>query len=228
MKNDKKTAADMLDYVQLKYGGAFAAEAFEERGLMPELYGSDRMLVHPAGQPDLPFYVYKKGKTDSYTDNYIEASLSVRYTAKHQREVMQLDQRDIAVKFRIGFAGALDDKSLLDADPDSALSAISHPSMLYLYAGVKGSKGDNRTESEFLHRLYQYMMELTDRDFTVVVGYIDEEDYEKADQLLRIAHTVNFSWAMLDDPDLPVAWFERRDNVQDASFFLQRLGGEQE
>ncbi|PZD94579.1 hypothetical protein DNH61_16560 [Paenibacillus sambharensis] len=227
MKNDKKTAAEMLDYVQTKYGGSFTAEAFEESGLMPELYGSDKMMVHPAGQPELPFYVYKKGKTDSYTDNYLEASLSVHYTDKHIAEVMQLDERDIAVKFRLGFAGTLDDKSLLDADPDTALSAISHPTMLYLYTGVKGSKGDNRTESEFLHRLYRYMMELTDRDFTVVVAYIDEEDYEKADRLLRIAHTVNFSWSMLDDPEVSVAWFERGDDVQDASFFLQRLGGEQ-
>jgi hypothetical protein len=214
-KDSNATSSEMLTYLEEKYDKKFEEEVYEEGStLFPELYGGDRMIAHPSENEDIPFYVNKNVESEGFNDNYLLADLSYRFTEKHKQAIETMDGRDKAVKFSVGCRPRPQDPNYLEASVEDIMEEFS--CNVSLNVAVKGEREGK--EEAFVRELYKYMEENTSM-FTVTVGYVKEDHFEEATELIRLAHTINFGWSQLGEGLFEYIYFESEDDINDPSFF---------
>jgi hypothetical protein len=226
--DDRKDAGDrreiqaMLEYLQDKYGGSFEAERLVKGSKwFAKMYGGDKLLVHPAGQPELPFYVHENVISEGYNDNYVMANFSVQFTKKHQQSIEELDSRIKGVKFGFGCANWPDSAEDLTIPVETFAQDLSYDCDLNLLVALvpEGDLDVDRDEN-FLYRLYDSMKKITNRYFFVSVGYVIEDQIDFAKEYIRLGHTRDYHWTQLEPPVVTRhIEFDRDDDIQDASYF---------
>lgn len=222
--SEKQMTKRMMSYLEEKYGGRFEKEYFEKGStLFPEMYGGAKMRVHPAGQPDLPFIMHKNTKSDGYNDNYPISFFSYQYTEKYKHEIEQLDDRDLIVKFALGFVEKPQRSEMLSVSVDEFVADKEREGLIFLYVGVP-VEGDRIPEDDKVlwEKVYEKIKSMTDRDFLVSIGYIEQENYEDALELVRIAYTINFSWKYIREGYIQDVYFERDLLISDPSYFEKK------
>lgn len=217
----KSTEKEMLSYLENKYRETFEIEKFEKgSSLFPELYGGEKMIVHLTKNNKIPFNVFKNINSKGYHDDYILSYFSYQYTEKHKQEIEKLDNREMAVSFSLGFSDRPQDPNLLNRSVDDFVNDPELKGSIFLYVALK-SESDQFTEqdSAFLYSLYTYMKGKTDRRFRVSVGYIKYDRFDDAQELLRMAHAINFGWSPLGKGVILTKGFEWDDPIQGPSYF---------
>lgn len=221
IKNNNNKTNDMLNYLKIKYGETFEVEKYEEGSvLFPELYGADKLLVHPVNNFQLPFYVFSNIKGNGFSDDYIVSKLSYEFTEKYKKDIEALDHREKAVKFAFGVSNPPEDPNYLKTSVDDFVDDATYDCDIYLYIAINSqSMQDIKNESTFLYKVYSYLKEKTDRNFEISVAYINKNNFADARELIRLGHAINFSWTMLEAGVLDKINFERKNNIKDASYF---------
>ncbi|MDQ0194715.1 hypothetical protein [Paenibacillus wynnii] len=212
----------MISYVEDKYGQSFEVEQLDKGStFFAELYGGDKLLVHPKGQVKEPFFVFEHSTKHTYSDNYVQASLSNTFTEIHKLKIEQFDSRKRAVKLAFRGTNTPSGAAFLGTSAEDFNRDLSYDADIYVDVVVKmdSSYGISQ-DAEFLYQLYNYMKSITQRNFIISIAYIKPEKFEEAEEIIRIAHTVNFAWAWLGDGVEQEFSFERKDPVQDASYFV--------
>ncbi|MFC4302833.1 hypothetical protein [Cohnella boryungensis] len=219
--SEKQMTGKMMDYLEEKYGGTYEKELFEKGStLFPKMYGGAKMMVHPTGQPDIPFYVFKGTSSEGFNDDYPLCYFSYHYTEKYKHEIEQLDDRDLIVRFALGFSERPQDAAILRTPVDEFVSEKNREGLIFLYVGVP-VEGDRIPEDDtaLWENVYEELKKLTDRDFMVSIGYIKKENYEDALELARIAHTINFNWKYVRDGYIQDVYFDREILLSDPTYF---------
>ena len=217
---------EMLNYLEDKYGETFEVEYFDKGDfLFPEIYGGDKMLVYPTSNPNIPFYVYKNVESEGFYDIYVPSYFSYQFTQKHQQNLMNMDTREKAFKVVLTSRNRPAEARQLQRTIEDFVQDTTYRFNLHLYVAVKKEgEPDADTETEFLYQLYTYMNELKNEGAEVYLGvaYVEPERFEEAQSLMRLAHTINFAWYLLDDEDvLNVAYFGSTNDIQDNSYFMK-------
>ena len=219
--SEKQMTKRMFDYLEEKYGGTYEKEFYEKGStLFPDMYGGAKMMVHPVGQPDLPFYVFKSRKSEGFIDDYVLCYFSYRYTEKYKHEIEELDDRDLIVQLALGFADEPQDPATLDISLEDFVADKNREGRLFLYVAVPvAEERVPDDDSALWNKLYDKMSTLTDRNFSVSVAYVKQESYQDALDSARIAFAVNFSWKYMRDGFIQDVYFERDDLISDPQYF---------
>jgi hypothetical protein len=216
-RKSNDTASRMLPYLKEKYGESFEEEAFEEGStLFPEMYGGDKMMAHPAENNQIPFYVHKNVKSGGFNDNYILSDMSYRFTEKYKHDIQNFDEREKVLKLSFGCSDVIDDLSYLTSSVDEFAKDEFYDCRVHLEVAVNGSPIDQ--DKEFITNAYNFMKERTTHDFTITVGYIDKDRFEEAKELIRIAHTINFSWTIIEDALIATVQMDSENDSNSPSF----------
>lgn len=217
-KQSSATANEMLEYLEGKYGEEFEEEVFEEgSSLFPEMYRGDKMLAYPSANEQIPFYVHKNVKSNGFNDNYVLSEMSYRFTEKYKETVQNMDEREKAVKLSFGCGDVIDNPSYFNTSVDEFAQDSSYDCEVHLEIAINGAPIDG--DREFISNLYHFMKERTIHDFNISLGYIDGKRFEEAKELIRIAHTINFSWTIIDDAVLEIKQVDSEDDIEDPTFF---------
>ncbi|XID94316.1 hypothetical protein ACF3MZ_07275 [Paenibacillaceae bacterium WGS1546] len=222
--SEKQMTKRMMSYLEEKYGGSFEKEYFEKGStLFPEMYGGAKMRVHPAGQPDIPFFVFKGTSSEGFNDDYPLCYFSYHYTEKYKHEIEQLDDRDLIVRFALGFTERPQNAEILRTPVDEFVSEKNREGLIFVYVGVP-VEGDRIPEDDtaLWKNVYERLKTLTDRDFIVSIGYFKQENYEDALELARIAHTLNFNWKYIREGYIQDVYFDRDLLLSDPSYFEKK------
>ncbi|MFB9277178.1 hypothetical protein [Cohnella cellulosilytica] len=223
--SEKQMTKRMFDYLEEKYGGTYEKEIFEKGStLFPDMYGGAKMMMHPVGQPDLPFYVFKGTSSEEFNDDYPLCYFSYHYTEKNKREIEELDDRDLIVKFALGFREVPQDSKILQTPVEEFVADENREGSIFLYVAVP-VEGERAPEDDsvFFINLYKKMKELTDRNFIVSVAYVKQENYQDAVEAMRVAFAVNFSWNYIREGRLNDVYFRQSAPISDPSYFQNLL-----
>jgi adenosine/AMP kinase len=219
--SSKITSYRILHYLHNKYGESFQIEYFDKGSILfAQMYGSDQAMVHPTNNKNLPFYVFKNTKSSGFNDNYIISNISYTYTEKYKNDIKKMTKMEVDMKFYFAFINRPEQAETLKLSVDDIESDSAYKGTIDLYIAVKiENNQDIKDNKEFLYNIYKYMKENTNRDFTVSIAYIKKDKFEDAKKLIRIAHTINFSWTQLNNDDINVIHFDSKDDIKSSSFF---------
>lgn len=216
---EKRQEVKILSYLQEKYGEAFERQTLVEGSpLTPHLKDGKRIMFRPINNPEIPFYVFTDSK--EFGDNYILSHLSYKFTEANKEEIDRLDEREKAIKLSFGCSNRPQDPKYLNLPVESFANDTSYKCSINVLVAIKvQNEQDTKNDSEFLFKLYETMKNITDRNFRISVGYIQGEAFKDAQELIRMGHTINFSWTILEDGVLSSQYFEREDHISTPSYF---------
>lgn len=220
-KSEKSKTEDMLKYLSDRYGEEFAAEEFIQGStFMPELYGGDQLLVHPAKNDQIPFYVFKNTESEGYNDNYTIAYFDYHMTEKYKQDIKSIDDRDMAVKLAFRLADFPRSPEYLKNTFEYLDKDTTYEGHIDLYVAVNaGNEQEIKNDSQFLYELYTFMKGITERDFEISVGYIKNDNFKEAEELIRISHTINFNWNLLEHDVIDYINIYSTEDIKDPSYF---------
>ncbi|MFK9090275.1 hypothetical protein ACJEBI_02100 [Bacillus salipaludis] len=188
----------ILNNIEDKYGEKFVVEGKKEGSvLFPEMYGKDKIFVHPEGKPEL---IFEAGQSDSqdgkHYDTYIPALWGAELTASLKDKLADQLPKDSLYKVYIDVAGSKYDVSMKEMSAYDYIKNVNKNFMVVLEVAIKTSGEPNLAEyQDGLYQSFEMIKNLQTKYYSLSVGFVDPS--EDISDYIRTANVNNLPWSNL-------------------------------
>nr|WP_309098613.1 hypothetical protein [Fredinandcohnia onubensis] len=183
-----------LQYLEDKYGEEFEVMWSKEGSkLFQDLYGGDKVIVHPKGEPNMVFIVKEYNDKGEWVDDYL--------SAKWGYELHQILEADIAKELPRGTQFKVN-LSVGSNEVDETMATISVNEYLSKNKNVKisltaGIKTDGPPDinqySNGIYNLFQLFKGLGVKIYAISIGFIDQS--EDISEYIQTSFVNNLQWS---------------------------------
>ncbi|MFS0864999.1 hypothetical protein [Fredinandcohnia sp. 179-A 10B2 NHS] len=191
------TEEKAIQYLEKKYDQEFEVMYSKEGSkLFQDLYGGDKVVVHPKGEENVVFVVEEYNDKGEWIDDYL--------SAKWGYELQQKLYDDIAKElpegsnFKVTLAAGTDqyDESMKNMSVDDYLQTNKNV-RVEIIAGVKtASEPDINQYSEGIYNLFNLLKGLGVERYILSVGFVDQS--EDITEYIQTSFVNNLPWSNLN------------------------------
>jgi hypothetical protein len=189
----------VLGYLESRYDQDFVVESTKKESVFfSEIYGEDKVFLHPKGQQEIVFLVQESNQQNGdYWDNYLLAKWAEELKSELETDVKK--ELPSSTEFKV----------LLEASPDSFnqtmkklsvheyLNTVSNEAFVVLKIGIKTEGKPNINQyAEGILNLYKRIKNLNLEQYIISVGFVDAS--EDISDYLRTSYVNNIAWSNLD------------------------------
>ncbi|MCM3664678.1 hypothetical protein M3204_09700 [Mesobacillus subterraneus] len=195
MSSESKVLAKLEE----KYNQKFSIEGVKEGSkAFAQMYGKDRLTVHPEGNKELVFLAQEvKAAEGDFKDNFIQAKWAEELKQQLSADIEKELPEGTPYKIQLFVSNNDIEKSMLDMPVEDYLKNVNQNVSVVLLAGIK-TAGEPQVEKykENIYNLYQLMKGLGTTGYSVTIGFVDES--EDISDYVRTSFINNISWSNLD------------------------------
>ncbi|WP_186580069.1 hypothetical protein [Aquibacillus kalidii] len=187
----------ILTYLEEKYDEKFEVEAFKEGSdAFKQMYGADKVIVHPEGKPEHVFLAGEYREHDGkYYDNYILSIWSDELTKHFEKEISEiLTGVDYEYRILLYVVGEKYDKTMIEMSVFDYLANVNHDADIILNLAVKENQRPNIDEySNEIYDLYKLINSTNTESNSVSIGFVDKSTDVK--DYIRTSAVNNVPWS---------------------------------
>ncbi|RSD27097.1 hypothetical protein [Mesobacillus subterraneus] len=190
MSSESKVLAKLEE----KYNQKFTVEGVKEGSkIFAQMYGKDRLTVHPEGNPEVVFLAQEdKDDKEVVNDNYVLAKWAEDLKAKLAGQIEKELPPGTPYKVLLRIAPDKYDKSMVNMSFENYLEESDKDFSVVLVAGINTAyKPDLSTYKESIYNLFKLMKGVGSERYTVSIGFVGEDvsDYVRTSLVNNIAWT---------------------------------------
>ncbi|EKN71481.1 hypothetical protein BABA_01230 [Neobacillus bataviensis LMG 21833] len=204
----------IVNYLEDKYGEKFVVEHKKEGSfLFPEMYGKDKLFVHPEKKPELLFEAgQSRSKEIHYYDGYISAIWGDELTKSLKDELeKQLPKGSI---YRVFVNSSEDNARFKDQSFYDYIKNENNRLMVVLEVAIRTDGEPNVDEySAGLYQALEVIKNLHTKYYTLSAGFVDKSE-DKMTDYIRTSNVNNLPWSNLDAQVYGYLLVGERYNIQ--------------
>jgi len=189
----------VVQYVEEKYNQEFEVETVKEGSkFLADLYGKDKVVLHPKGNADIVFVAQEHSKKKNvFFDNYVAARWGEELKAELAPQIEQHIPADSEYKVLVYINSTKFDDSMINMSLQEFMGEVDNNVRVVLDVGIKTAGEPDVSEySEGITNLYDLVKNLGTAQYTVSVGFVDAS--EDISEYIRTAYVNNIPWTNLD------------------------------
>lgn len=197
--NENASADKIVTHLEKTYGETFEVETFKEgNSIFKNMYGADKVIVHPKGEPEHVFLAgEKRDHKDEYYDTYLLSKWSDELTKKFKPKIASILPGDYEYRVLLYVEDGKYDSSMKDLSVEDYFSKENKDAEVVIKIAVKTADAPNAAEyDEPVYRLMQLLEPLGVASFGVSLGFIDDA-FDVSDYI-RTSNINNVPWTNLD------------------------------
>lgn len=189
----------VVEHLEKKYGEKFEVESTKDGSVIfPEMYGKDKVMVHPEGKPELVFLAGEsRNKEGVYYDTYILSRWSNSLDQLYRDKVTQAFNEDVEFKSMLFVEEEKYNSEKKDSSVKEFLQKDDNSALLTLNIAIQ-SDGEPEVD-QYLEPVYELLNELKKSNakyYGVTVGFVDRS--ENVMDYIRTSNVNNIDWSNLD------------------------------
>ncbi len=188
----------VLAKLEEKYNQKFTVEGVKEGSkIFAQMYGKDRLTVHPEGNKELVFLAQEvKAEQGEFKDNFVQAKWAEELKEKLSAEIEKELPPGTPYKIQLFIPSKGIEKSMAEIPVQDYLDRNKDLSVVLL-AGIKtAAEPEVEKYKENIYNLYQLLKGLGTTGYSVTIGFVDES--EDISDYVRTSYINNISWSNLD------------------------------
>lgn len=216
----------MVSYLEETYDEKFVVEEyFKGSKMFPNFLGSDMIRVHPKSNENIPFYTLIVKDGTAVEDFYVHAFYNYAFTEKYKQPILDSDSRKKYVQMHVTNPPISYDRALVKQPIASVVQTHMTPEKVYCYVvvAVNEDEFDIYKEAKLLADTYNTLLQATDSDFMMNVGYVSEKHFKSAVEMTRAGHEGSVDLMMLPEGYINNLVFARDTDVRDIEYFKYYL-----
>ncbi|WLR55345.1 hypothetical protein LC048_24300 [Mesobacillus subterraneus] len=194
MSSESKVLAKLEE----KYTQKFTVEGVKEGSkIFTQMYGKDKLTVHPEGNPDMVFLAQEDtDDKDVVNDNYVLAKWAEELKAKLADQIEKELPPGTPYKVLIRMAPDKYDASMINMSFDEYVNEGNKDFQVALVAGIS-TEGEPEIEKydEQIYELFQLVKSVGSEMYTVSIGFVDKSS--NVEDYVRTSFINNISWSNL-------------------------------
>ncbi len=197
--SEKASEEAIVNHLEETYGEKFEVETFKEgHSIFKNMYGDDKVIVHPEGKPEQVFLAgTKRDHEDKYYDTYMLSKWGEELTGKYKQEIQAIVPGDYDYRVLLYVEDGKYDSSMKSMSAMDYFSKKNQDAEVVLKVAVKTSEAPNPEEYyEPVYRLLQLLEPLGVEAYGVSLGFVD--DSVDAADYIRTSNVNNVPWSNLD------------------------------
>jgi hypothetical protein len=189
----------VMEHLEKKYNEKFEVETTKEGSVIfPDMYGKDKVMAHPEGNPELVFLAGESRNEEGvYYDTYILSRWSNQLDQLYKDNVNQAFNEDVQFKTMLFVEEEKYSAEKIDSSVTDFLQRENNGALLTLNIAVK-TNGEPEVD-QYLEPVYQLLNELKNSNakyYGVTVGFVDSS--EDVTDYMRTSNVNNIDWSNLD------------------------------
>ncbi|MCM3668158.1 hypothetical protein M3181_03970 [Mesobacillus maritimus] len=191
--NDSNFEERALAYIEDKYDREFEKEWVKVGSdVFANLYGEEKLTVHPKENPEVVFTIQKDGQ--DFVETYIPA--------KWASELQTMLEEDISkelpegAEFKVNLRNTNFNESMSELSVDEFLAENKNVTVSVIIGIKTEGKPDVDQYSQGIYNIYNLVKNLEVKKYVVSVGLVDES--EDISDFIRTSYVNNITWSNLD------------------------------
>lgn len=197
--NEKSSEDKIVNYLEKTYDETFEVETFKEgHSIFKNMYGSDKVVVHPKGEPEHVFLAgEKRDHEDEYFDTYVLSKWGDELTKKFEPDVKRIMPGDYEYRVLLYVEDGKYDSSMKDLSALDYFSKKNKDAQVVIQIAAKTAGAPNPAEYyEPVYQLLQLLKPLGVEAYDVSLGFVDTS--ADVTDYIRTSNINNVPWTNLD------------------------------
>jgi len=214
--SNASTEEKAIQYLEEKYDKEFEVMfAKEGSKLFQDLYGGDKVVVHPKDDSEAIFLVEEANTEGDLMDSYIPAKWGQELQSKLADSIENELPEDSPYKLTFHVNSKEFEPSMASMTVDEYLSQNKNVRVV-LTAGIKSSgEPDVKAYSQGIFNLYNLLKGLGVESYIVSVGFVDSS--EDISEYIRTINVNNMGWSNLNAKVYGELGLDERNNPDNPS-----------
>ncbi len=197
--NEKASEETIVKHLEDTYGGKFEVETSKQgNSIFKNMYGDDKVIVHPEGKPEHVFLAgIKRDHDDEFYDTYVLSKWGDELTRKYKQEVAAIVPGDVDYRVLLYVEDGKYNSSMKNLSAQDYFSKKNQDAEVVIKVAVKTAGAPNPADYyEPVYRLLQLLEPLGVQSYGVSLGFVDAS-VDPADYI-RTSNVNNVPWSNLD------------------------------
>jgi hypothetical protein len=197
--NEKSSENKILTHLEKTYDETFEVETFKEGStLFKNMYGSDKVIVHPKDKPEHVFLAgEKRDHEGEYYDTYVLSKWSAELSKKLETEISRILPEEVEYRVLLYVEDGKYDSTMKDMSVFDYFANENKEANVVLKIAVKKSGHPDVTAyNEPVYQLLQLLDTVGVDMYGVSVGFVDST--EDITDYIRTSNVNNVPWTNLD------------------------------
>jgi len=188
----------VIVHLEKKYNQKFSVEGVKKGSkMLAQMYGKDKLTVHPEGNPDLVFLAQEDAKDkDVNNDNYVVAKWAEELKAELEPEIEEKLPKGSPYKVLLQISPRKYDASMASMPFDEYMKD-EKDFRVVIVAAIK-TEGEPQVSrySQNLYDLFGVAKSVGSKRYTISVGFVDQS--EDVSDYIRTSLINNIPWSNLE------------------------------